>query len=70
MERRAESTYCRVTEAAGEGHSTALSAGVVDGAVEVEIQVPVIRLLGSATVVLGQTVKGSLNQMVLTNQTH
>ena len=48
-------THCRVTKAAGEGHSAPLSAGVVVGAVEVDVQVPVIRLLGSAAVVLGQT---------------
>lgn len=35
-------THCRVFDAAGERDSTALSAGVELGAVEVDVQVPVV----------------------------
>lgn len=40
-------THCGVFDTAGEGHSAALSAGVWLGAVEVDVQVPVVGPVGS-----------------------
>lgn len=41
-------THRRVFDAAGEGNSTALPAGVEVSAVEVDVQVPVVGPVGSA----------------------
>lgn len=40
-------THCRIFEAAGEGNATALPTGVQIRAVEVHVQVPVVRPVSS-----------------------